>query len=212
MRRLKKPPRWLRLDNADAVDSSGSIRKWGSTKATIEFRKNLTLWLTKKQGGRCAYCSLPTGVFYSRSKALDHFIPKGKKNGVARWTFELYNLILACEHCNSKLKKQFNPLLTSSTISYKKAEFSIFHPYLDRLSDHLEGGYSGGCHSPSVPKALSPKGEETIRLFDLNSVSRLAVWEGVAETYRTERRKRGWSKEQVDLFESAKGEMGGRIT
>lgn len=206
MRTVKRPPRALALPAADSRSGDGAVRKWNSTKATKGFRVQLTLWLARRQKGRCTYCSLPVGDAGRRSRALDHFVPKAGATGVAEWTFELCNLILACEFCNSRKKKNFNPLSVRGT-SYKKSQFSLFHPYLDRAADHIEGGYRGGADEPSTPQGISDAGRATITLFELATP-------GVRELWSQERRaavdrniRRDWTARRIDEFENARTEL-----
>lgn len=188
MRRLKRPPRRFRLSASNTLMPDGSARPWASNVVTRRFRDRLTLWLSKQQKGRCAYCSLRTGAAGHRGRVLDHFVPKGVANGVPEWTFEIHNLILACEYCNSKLKKQYNPLVTRGA-SYQSSTFAIYHPYLDRAIEHIRGGYRGGAEEPTTPEHGSLKGEKTIELFQLTRSDLRELW---GQEYRSaiERRER----------------------
>lgn len=197
------PPRRFRLNISEQLDNNGEIRKWNSNKATIEFRKDLTFWLWRKQKGFCAYCSLRISSSDSRSGVLDHFVPKGQIKGEKIWTYEIYNLIFCCENCNSKKKKQFNPLVARSSVSYKESEFSIYHPYLDRISDHITGGYAGGKHIPSTPKSVSAKGEATMKLFDLVNPSKLALWKSESDRFAREARQGSWPDSKQKEYKGA---------
>lgn len=210
MRRLKKPPRRLRLAAADLVDKNGEIRAWASNNATKQFRSDLTAWCMKKHGARCAYCSLSLGLNHRRSKALDHFVPKGKRTGVPDWTYELYNLLLSCESCNSKIKASKNPLLSSPKIRYRRASFSLFHPYLDRLEEHIEGGYRGGRDVPSTPKPLSTKGQRTIDTFDLTNPTLRNTWEGERLAAHIQHKRQAWTGTEEKLVDAALLEL--RVT
>lgn len=168
MRRVKRPPARLRLPGNGIKATTGEIPKWSSTADLNRFRQNLHDWLLTRQKYRCTYCWLPVGDRVRVSTHLDHFVPKNKRNGEPSWTFEILNLILSCDFCNVKLKKNFNPLVTKNN-SYKRSVFNIFHPYLDRASDHFSGGYYGASQEPSVPSGTSPQGTKTINLFDLAS-------------------------------------------
>jgi len=177
MRALKKPPRSLGLSQGEELEPNGSIRDWASNAATKEFRRRLSLWTIKRQKSRCAYCQVRIGVLGRRGPELDHFVPKSRNNGVPEWTFEVYNLLLVCEWCNKKLKKQFNPLLAANPRPpYRNATFSICHPYLDRVRDHIDGGPYAVNSSTVTPTALTEKGRKTIKLFELDSVPQRSIW------------------------------------
>lgn len=207
MRRLKRPPRRFRLDRLETQMVDGSARPWASNAVTRRFRDRLTLWLAKQQKERCAYCSLRTGAAGRRGRVLDHFVPKGVARGVPEWTFEIHNLILACEYCNSKLKKQYNPLVTRGA-SYRSSTFAIYHPYLDRAAEHITGGYRGGAEEPSAPCHESPKGEKTIELFQLTKIDLRELW---GQEYRSaiERLERlGWQPARRAQFLDITRELG----
>lgn len=210
MRRLKKPPRSLRLSHNEATDLQGNVRGWASTKATKNFRKELTNWCIKNHQGRCSYCSLEVGVDQRRSKALDHFVPKSKRNGVPAWTYETYNLLLSCDSCNSVVKKSVCPVTLPASASYRRLTFSLFHPYLDHVEDHIEGGYRGGRDVPSTPRSQSEKGRRTIELFGLDSPGLRSTWEGERLRSEIEYMRAGWGGAAEDLYAAALRELSGR--
>ncbi|MFF7291049.1 HNH endonuclease [Microbacterium sp. NPDC008134] len=185
----------------------GTLRQWDSNARTRRFRKDLTFWLAKKQKGRCSYCSLQTGAVGHRGRSLDHLVPKSAVNGVPEWSFEIENLILSCDYCNTKLKKRYNPLVSRGA-SYRSSSFAIYHPYLDRAGDHITGGYRGGADEPSTPTHRSEKGRKTIELFRLTSVDLRELWH---QEYRSavERRERlSWRPSRRVQFMDAARELG----
>ncbi|RCS91225.1 hypothetical protein CIK61_18000 [Brevibacterium aurantiacum] len=205
MRRQKKPPKRFRLSwNESHTD--GELRKWACNKKTKEFRDDLTLWLRKKQKDYCSYCSLSLGLANRRAFALDHFVPKAERNGEPEWTFEIYNLILSCEYCNSKRKKQHNPLVASG-LPYKRSQFSIVHPYLDRVSDHIKGGYRGGADVPSTPRPMTVKGQLTVNMFALDSPDIRYLWEAEHQKVLDRKTLSSWTPTRQSEFYKAIDEL-----
>lgn len=210
MRSLKKPPRSLRLSSEDTQNSSGELVKWASTAATRAFRLRLTLWALRSQKRCCAYCSLPVGRAERRSSALDHFVSKGGPNGVPRWTYEPYNLVLACESCNGKFKTNKSVLASPASEPYRKNRFRLFHPYLDRVEDHIRGGYRGGAHTPSTPVPWSDRGRATVELFDLLDPNLRRVWDSESQRAKDNKRRRDLSPAEMARFEAALAELRGQ--
>lgn len=209
MRRLKKPPRHLKIEPQDAMDAGGGVVAWGSSSATKRFRRQFAAWAYRSQKGRCAYCSLPLGARGHRSSSIDHFVKKGGNNGLPRWTYELYNLFLACERCNSKSKKQYLALDGSPINPYRANAFTLFHPYLDKIQDHMEGGYRGGATEPSTPRHLSAKGAESIRLFKLADISLRRLWESESQACADDKRRRDLSANEYAQYREALKELQG---
>lgn len=209
MRRLKKPPRRLRIDPSDAIDEAGNVVRWGSTAVTKRFRQEFSLWARRNQKGRCAYCSLTLGRQGRRSSSVDHFVRKGGADGVPQWTYELLNLLLACEQCNSKLKKQFLALDGLPLEPYRRNAFHIVHPYLDKVDEHIKGGYSGGAAKPTTPRDLTPKGAESIRLFGLAEVGIRQLWEMESQARIDEKRRRDLSASDYARYREALAELQG---
>lgn len=143
----------------------------------IKFTIKCTLW--KLQKGKCVYCMsiinpiTVSGEFfndidcddYSLSLPYDgdreHILPKSIH---PEFIFHPINLALACKTCNTKKKN--DDVCISKNTNYSLCTFSIVHPYLDVVSDHIifENDILIKVNSNSI------KGKTTINLFNLNSV------------------------------------------
>jgi uncharacterized protein (TIGR02646 family) len=138
---------------------------WGRTSGYAgDFKALVTSELRVNQGRRCAYCG---SYLFEEYPHRDHVAPKSP---YFQWTFWPANIVLACYACNTDRKKTTDTV-SIRRASYRRSEFSIIHPYFDEPSDHLNFiGHRGGILIN--PKNGSPKGRETIRLFDLMSPER----------------------------------------
>jgi hypothetical protein len=209
MRRLKSPPIRLSLSAEDITTPEGGTREWGSNVVTVAFRVNLTAWMMKSQNGYCAYCSLSVGKRGHRSSAVEHFVAKGGRFGEPRWTFELHNLLLSCEFCNTKLKKNTNTVVRPAPFAYSQASFTLYHPYLDRLEEHIVGGYPGGCSEPKKVKGLSDAGKATVKLFKLKSASMRHLWQAELDAAFRARAKKSRTAENKARIQAALAEVVG---
>jgi hypothetical protein len=212
MRKLNKPPDHLRLQNDRITTPNGDWRGWDSnTHDCKRFKSDFASWASREQHSRCAYCSLPIGDAARRTSTLDHFVPKGgtsSGSAFARWTFEPLNLILACNVCNSGLKRAKNPLTSPHELDYARCTFDMIHPYLDDPGLHLIGGYRG-AGKPRVIRCLTAKGRETARVFKLTDPGLFLTW---LDDYRAGRRRRAieaLSSPLKALFAQARAEASG---
>lgn len=176
--------------------SSG--KEWDrSNREILELKKRLKDHLNKQQGYRCAYCSCRLNV--GGRAEIEHIAPKGKKL-YPEFTFNKYNLVLACQNCNSSSKKgQKDPVLKHS-VYYRRCKFSIVHPYLDDPSMHYK--WANGVRIIIVSN--SPKADASIEMFDLNSQFQT---EDRAKTLLADKLKNNMplNKEEEDQFHLAVG-------
>ncbi|EGQ8531573.1 hypothetical protein GN712_18185 [Vibrio cholerae] len=140
-----------------------------SIKSDIEeFKAILKAQLRIIQNGKCAYCGLTLGET-SRDE-IEHFAPKGgrKRPKHLEYTFEVINLVLACNLCNSPEKKGTYDTIVQGkkVLDYRRCKFRIVHPYLDDHSLHYS--WANGINSILI-QGISPEGKESIRLFKLDS-------------------------------------------
>lgn len=117
-------------------------------------RTELRKQIWAEQGGVCAYTEirLPDP---DKNCHIDHF---RTRNLFPEKTFEYANLLVACnlEHCGAKYKdKQIK----------NKAEYTdLIDPSKEAASDYFDYRFTGKVK----PEGESPKGERTIRIFNLN--------------------------------------------
>jgi hypothetical protein len=109
----------------------------------------------ERAGGRCEYCGLPANAVYLAHE-IDHI--RAEKHGGK--TIER-NLCLSCYFCNYYKGSD----LASIDPETDETEL-LFHPRLDRWSDHfvLDG---------AVIKPLTAKGRATARLLRFNDEERI---------------------------------------
>lgn len=180
----------------------GTRRPWDrSSNVHVDlFKATLRTALSDNQDENCAYCLLPVGNDKAhRVPQIDHFVPWAQ---YPEWTFEPDNLVLACGTCNEDRKHAFDTLKDRSRTRpmqrYSKLEFSIVHPYLSNVSQHIVGGFSCKSQLPEPIQGLTTEGIELIRLFKLDSLDMKILWED--EYYRLLRKS--MSPEKKSEFES----------
>ncbi|WP_337155115.1 hypothetical protein [Proteus terrae] len=141
---------------------------WDNTSQPIKiFKRLLKKELLIAQNNCCAYCGLPLDE--TGKTEIEHLAPKGgsKRPKHVEFTFEIENLYLSCNLCNSPLKKGIkDTIIIKDPITYSRCTFSIVHPRYDNPDHH----YSW---VKSIEKVLikqkSPKGGESIKMFHLDS-------------------------------------------
>lgn len=172
MRQLAPPPAYLRLGRL--VRPRASAPTWESRAyAVIDFKSRFVTWAKGNQGHRCAFCCFPIGhVEHRRAYAVDHIAPKAASL-YPQWSFEPLNLILLCWTCNSHFKSAANTVRAASR-AYTNCTFTLVHPYLDIIENHITGTYQGDGVPVGVPNFCSPKGEATMKMFKLDDVQYLA--------------------------------------
>lgn len=142
---------------------------WDENDGVIkDFKFLLKIQLLKIQNNKCAYCGLPLNT--TGKTEIEHFSPKGgcKRPNHTELAFSRYNLVLSCNLCNSPIKKGIYDTIKIKDINYKKCTFKIVHPYFDEPSLHYKWVIED---EKILIQYLSEKGDESIKLFDLNSSS-----------------------------------------
>lgn len=144
--------------------------EWDNTEQEIkDFKALVRHDLLKAQNNCCAYCGLP---FDETGKIeIEHFAPKGgaKRPKHVEFTFEVENLYLSCNLCNSPIKKGVKDTISvKDPNKYKNCIFNIVHPRYDNPNDHYE--WLKTIEAIFIQKK-SVKGKESIRLFKLDSTA-----------------------------------------
>jgi hypothetical protein len=136
--------------------------------------KNFVRWALTNQQHQCAICGFIVGnVADRRAWSIDHIAPKGEKL-YPQWTFEPLNLVITCHVCNSVFKNEYDSVATVKP-NYVECAFSVVHPYLDSVANHLVGTYAGGSLQVGAPLARTPEGRQTIEIFHLNDPNYIAA-------------------------------------
>ncbi|WP_397323969.1 hypothetical protein [Pantoea agglomerans] len=135
----------------------------------IIFKRILKKQLLIAQDNKCAYCGLPLDE--TGKTEIEHLAAKG---GAARpkhveYTFEIDNLYLACNLCNSPLKKgNKETVVSKDPLSYSNCIFKIVHPRYDIPGQH----YSWVTEMEKVMiQPSSSKGDASIKMFELDSLA-----------------------------------------
>ncbi|WGD45136.1 hypothetical protein [Streptomyces cathayae] len=138
--------RWTQRVESAGATGQAARELWGDAKAP---KKHVRSALESMARGavRCMYCD------DSRGTDIDHFEPLERAPLRA---FVWVNHLLACSFCNSNTKNRKYPVDA-------KGDCLLVDPTAEDPADHLTLRLSVGTYDP-----LSPKGEETIRVFGLN--------------------------------------------
>ncbi|GKX50593.1 HNH endonuclease [Budvicia aquatica] len=114
----------------------------------------------------CYYCGISFKFFGPSGTHIDHFYPKDSSNHYGKYTFEPYNLVLACFRCNGLDYKRQKDYTLNYNDNYMLITSKIVHPHIDDISLHFNVD-SGGI---IIPINENPdKATFMISEFDLNS-------------------------------------------
>lgn len=145
----------------------------GQVARRKEIKEAIKTQLKLLQGTDCAFCGLDLN---SRVINIEHIAPKAATL-YPQFMFEKKNLILACSLCNGFEKKDtFNTIVNLSPV-YLNCTFNIIHPYFDNPDDHLEyitdpnNGLAYLVQVKEIGGIESPKGRQSVNLFELDSVA-----------------------------------------
>lgn len=140
---------------------------WDRTDKEIKvFKKLVRSNLLKAQNNKCAYCGLPLDE--TGKTEIEHFAPKGGpvRPRHTEFTFEVDNLYLSCNLCNSPLKKGIKDTVIFKHPKYSNCTFNIVHPRFDEPDIH----YSWVVNDAKVIiQSLTDKGLRSINMFKLDS-------------------------------------------
>ena len=118
--------------------------------------------LLSMQNERCAYCKSRLDVG-GRSE-IEHIAPKGREL-YPEFSFNEYNLVLACQNCNGSSKKGFKNIVQKHSKHYRRCKFYIVHPYMNNSNHHYI--WANGIEIVII--AGTPKADFSITMFKLNS-------------------------------------------
>lgn len=177
MRKIDKSPHVpLTLQNAPIPTNAGEV------KDAIYKANDVRKQLVADQYGKCAYCECSITKDYND---VEHYRPKS----VYYWLgHEWSNLLYACNLCNRSYKKASFPLADETKRVSAPGDVSgedplIINPAEIEPSEHIK-------FKRHIAVALTPKGEETIKLFHLNDREKrpelVSNREQVFESYKLE--------------------------
>jgi len=148
---------------------NGIANNWNSKKKCIvELKIAMNSHFDIHQREKCCYC----GLYYDRTGRgeVEHIAPKGI-DYYPQFTYTPNNLAKACQLCNSSsMKHTYDSILVLDPV-YENCQFRFVHPYLDNHNDHYQWNY-GVLNVLITVNNNSPKGIESIRLFELSSEKR----------------------------------------
>lgn len=143
------------LINAPVPANAAEVRK------DIYKADDVRAQLMNDQGRKCAYCECRVRTAYND---VEHYRPKAAYFWLGH-TWQ--NLLYACNECNRTYKKHHFPLRNEATRNLEHHDISqedplIVNPVEEEPSLHIK-------FKEHVAVFLSDKGEETIKLFQLNA-------------------------------------------
>lgn len=146
------------------LTAANASARWESNSANYKrLKKDITEKLLKEQQGRCAYC----GCMLYGKPHRDHIAPK---TPYYQWTYLPENIVLTCAPCNVDQKGTYDPVAILGA-NYATTTFKFVHPYFDDPKLHIK--FIGHrLHILVSAVNSSPKGQETINLFDLTNIHR----------------------------------------
>lgn len=204
MRTLTRPTAGLDLTPRQRANTPLSAWRTDTKKV-----KEFAVWALANQADQCAFCGFDVGdVDHRRSWELDHFAPQGDTL-FPQWRFEPLNIIVTCRVCNGKFKLGYNSV-TKIAVNYEECEFSLVHPYMDSVDDHLKGTYKGGSQRVGAPSACSSEGIKTIEIFRLDDPNYLSAINGQALRISIDDWKAGVPGAYRSLLRNALAELSGR--
>ncbi|HBQ5991317.1 TPA: hypothetical protein L9A40_002314 [Klebsiella pneumoniae] len=141
---------------------------WDKKDKSISiFKRLVRKQLLSAQRDCCAYCGLPLDE--TGKTEIEHLAPKGGpvRPKHVEFMFEVENLYLSCNLCNSPVKKGVqDTIVDKDSNDYSRCTFSIVHPRYDIPEQHY-------LWTVDIEKVLiqgnSDKGRESIRIFKLDS-------------------------------------------
>ena len=141
---------------------------------TVAIKHHISEHTIIAQGGRCAYCE---NVLAKGDVAIEHIGPK-KHYGM--FTFEPYNLVSSCTSCNSPVNKGQSKTIVAPVDknAYDANRFTIVHPYFDNPDNHIK--YKDDDRIFIDNHNCSPRGKETVRLFNWNDMWAVYKRAGIA--------------------------------
>ncbi len=141
----------------------------------IKYKIKCKLW--QLQNGLCVYCMStinPTqkeGVFSNDvdcNDTIDALPYDGDREHIApksvdpEYMFLPINLALSCKTCNTI--KNGLPVIEQKEDEYCDCVFSIVHPYLNNINEHIT------FDDEVLIESQTPEGENTIKVFGLNNI------------------------------------------
>lgn len=143
-----------------------SYKHW-QTVRTLPIRREIHRQLMEIQMSICCYCGLK--LHRTSRGEIEHIAKKGGKRGggYPEFIFTANNLAVACQLCNSSSKKgQVDVVVVVDRENYDNCTFAIVHPYKDDPDEHY--AWTEG-ELRILITALTAKGRESVKLFELDS-------------------------------------------
>lgn len=146
-------------------------RKWKSRATDVKtFKAILDRMLKVSQDCKCAYCGLMMGKNSRRKIERDHFVPDSL---FPEFRFCPNNLVAACSVCNGLEVKRATNTISAKGNTYEDSSFTIIHPRLDDINDHME--FAGQSGEIPFARIGSAKAVAHIELFDLQNKTQISL-------------------------------------
>lgn len=118
-----------------AFEEGGDI--WSNNK--VEDIKIRLKQFFREQSEQCCYCKKDFSDEFNMVIDIEHILPKKKYED---YTFEIFNLNIACKRCNMRIKKDNTDFITDiNSIVDNRLDtnyYKFIHPNFDVYFDHLE--------------------------------------------------------------------------
>lgn len=119
-----------------AIDAGGDI--WNNDNVT-EFKARLKDFFRVNLNEQCCYCKKDFSDEFNMVIDIEHILPKKKYRA---YTFELFNLSIACKRCNMRIKGEKTDFIEEEeNIEENRLNsnyYKFIHPNLDQYFNHLE--------------------------------------------------------------------------
>jgi hypothetical protein len=111
---------------------------WDDDEAA-EIRGKIRSFLFRNSPVFCCYCGDSMFGWHKMAIDTEHILPKAKAS-YKRYSFELKNLNLSCKRCNMGIKRSDDSFYSGGDVEdpFKSEYYSIVHPNLDQMEEHLE--------------------------------------------------------------------------
>jgi uncharacterized protein (TIGR02646 family) len=149
--------------NGIAVDER--VRAWKNYTNVGIIKEKIKTQLNVIQNECCCYCG--NDLWVTSRAEIEHIAPKkSRKKEYPEFTFEKFNLALACQYCNSSSKKAEEDTISVYNTDYSLCQFKLVHPYFDEPSLHYEWFNN---KNKILIKGKTPKANYSINLFELQT-------------------------------------------
>lgn len=176
--------------------------KRGDIKKRDEIKNKIKEQLSISQEEYCYYCGRSFDFYGPQDTQLssihiDHFLPRNDEGGnYGKYVFEMKNLVLACFTCNKFDVKGNKDFSLNPNSPYPDMAFSIVHPHLENINDHLLINEENGV--VEMINENTDKAELMISTFGINHEFIVLNRLGSIEAIKKQLKKK--QEDEIDSF------------